>query len=87
MATLTRRNIYLEKQIESLKSDLENAALDCENVHAANLKLEKQLSETSCAKDIKTEVNEDLQKQLAKNQRKLTHLLRKIFSFKKQMKI
>ena len=29
MATLTRRNIYLEKQIESLKSDLENAALYC----------------------------------------------------------
>jgi hypothetical protein len=71
MATITRRNLYLEKKVESLNNDLENSALDCENAYAAKSKLEKHLSEISCVKEVKSEINEDLQRQFVDASRKL----------------
>ena len=45
IVALTRKNLELESQLESLKRDHEESALDCENAYTAVAKLEKALEE------------------------------------------
>jgi hypothetical protein len=47
IATLARRNIHLEKRLESLRYDYDALVLDCESSHTAVSNLEKHLGEVT----------------------------------------
>ena len=77
IVTLTRRNIYLERSLENLQKNYEDAVLDSENARSRISELEKKLEEAEIKKektfDLKDELREksNIIESLATDNRKL----------------